>query len=510
MVARAGDRLHPRPHARPAAPRGSARGSLPSRAGAGIGVCAGPAGAAAAALGRRARIRLPLRHQGVPRPCAGGRRRTAARVTGEHRAMDRHGAVVLVAACCAAAPGTALAQRQPVLKQVGVPHAYYWREMYVPQVTSGPSAVTWSPDGTELIYSMQGSLWRQRIGSRVAQQVTAGDGYDYQPDWSPDGQLVVFTRYAHDAIELQLLDLRSGSVQPVTANGAVNVEPRWSPDGTRIAFVSSAYNRRWHIFTVAMEAGRPVEASVTRLTEDNDSRLPRYYYSVWDHYLSPTWSPDSRDLIIVSNRGHLHGTGGFWRMTATPGAPMRELRYEETTWKARPDWSPDGKRVVYSSYLGRQWAQLWLMTSEGGDVFPLTYGEFDATAPRWSRDARHVAYISNESGNTALWVIDVPGARRRQIVPSERRYREPVGRLRIVVVDRGGRARAARVSVTGADGRVYAPDDAWRHADEAVDRSERGFEYRYFPTPGTAELTIPVGAARGEVWHRPEYRGAGR
>ena len=81
-----------------------------------------------------------------------------------------------------AAATPAFAQRQPVLKQVGVPHAYYWREMYVPQVTSGPSAVTWSPDGTELIYSMQGSLWRQRIGSRVAQQLTAGEGYDYQPD----------------------------------------------------------------------------------------------------------------------------------------------------------------------------------------------------------------------------------------------------------------------------------------------------------------------------------------
>jgi len=221
-----------------------------------------------------------------------------------------------------AAVTPAFAQREPVLKQVGVPHAYYWREMYVPQVTSGPSAVTWSPDGTDLIYSMQGSLWRQRIGSRVAQQLTAGEGYDYQPDWSPDGRLVVFARYAHDVIELQVLDLASGRVQPVTANGAVNVEPRWSPDGTRIAFVSSAYNRRWHIFTVAMEAGALAEGTVTRLTEDNDSRLPRYYYSVWDHYLSPTWSPDGRELIIVSNRGHIHGTGGFWRMTATPGAPM--------------------------------------------------------------------------------------------------------------------------------------------------------------------------------------------
>src|SRR2546426_5376932 len=128
-------------------------------------------------------------------------------------------------------------------------------------------------------------------------------------------------------------------------------------------------------------------------------------------------------------------------MAARPGgvAAARELRYEETTWKARPDWSPDGRRVVYSSYLGRQWHQLWLMTSEGGDVFPLTYGEFDATAPRWSRDAKHIAYISNDGGNTALWVIDVPGAHRRQIVASERRYRESVGRLRLVVVDAAGR-----------------------------------------------------------------------
>ena len=128
--------------------------------------------------------------------------------------------------------GGAAAQREPVLKQVGVPHAYYWREMYVPQVTSGPSAATWSPDGTELIYSMQGSLWRQRIGTRVAQQITAeGGGYDYQPDWSPDGRFVVFARYARDAIELHLLELATGAVRPLTSNGGVNVEPRWSWDG---------------------------------------------------------------------------------------------------------------------------------------------------------------------------------------------------------------------------------------------------------------------------------------
>jgi len=224
-------------------------------------------------------------------------------------------------------PACLHAQREAVLKQVALPHAYYWREMYVPQVTSGPSAVTWSPDGAELIYSMQGTLWRQRVGSPVATQLTSGPVYDYQPDWSPDGRTVVFPRYAHDAIELELLDLASGNVTPLTTNGAVNLEPRWSPDGTRIVFVSSSYNGRWHVFIVSPE-GRDVgaqHAAPLRITEDNDSQLPRYYYSKWDHYISPTWSPDGREIILVSNRGHIHGTGGFWRMDARPGATRAEL-----------------------------------------------------------------------------------------------------------------------------------------------------------------------------------------
>ncbi len=74
---------------------------------------------------------------------------------------------------------------------------------------------------------------------------------------------------------------------------------------------------------------------------------------------------------------------------------MHLIHDEETNWKAHPDWSLDGKRVVYSSYVGRQWNQLWLTTADGGDPLQLTYGEFDATNPRWSPDGRRVAYISN-------------------------------------------------------------------------------------------------------------------
>lgn len=397
------------------------------------------------------------------------------------------------------------AQREPVLKQIQLPHDYYYREMYLPQVTSGPSSVAWSPDGRDLVFSMQGSLWRQRIDSTVTEQLTDGPGCDYQPDWSPDGRFIVFASYRNDAMDLCLLDVGTGRASPLVANGAVQVEPRWSPDGTRLAFVSSLFEGRWHIYTAPFKDGKvgPIE----RLTRDNDSGLPRYYYSRFDHYLSPTWSPDGREIVLISNRGRIHGTGGFWRMDARAGAHPREIHYEETTWKARPDWSPDGGRVVYSSYLGRPWHQIWLMTDEGGDVFPLSYGEFDATAPRWSPDGERIAYISNEGGNTSLWVMDVPGGRRRRLEIHERRYRGSVGRLELRIMDGvSGDIIPARVSVTGGDGRGYAPHDAWRHADDSFDRSQRSFEYSYFHSPGISELTAPVGPITVEVTRGLEHR----
>ncbi len=414
------------------------------------------------------------------------------------------------AVACAAVVAFAVpaqAQREPVLKQIKLPHPYYYREMYLPQVTSGPGSVDWSPDGREVVISMQGSLWRLRLGTGVATQLTAGPGYDFQPDWSPDGRLIAYASYRDDAVELFLLETATGRSRPITSNGAVNVEPRWSPDGRRIAFVSTLDRGRFHIHTVAID-GEGAPGELEQLTDDNDSGLPRYYYSPFDHFLSPTWSPDGSEILFVSNRGHIWGSGGFWRMKAKPGARAREIRYEETTWKARPDWSPDGHRVAYASYLGRQWHQLWLMTDEGGDPFPITYGEFDATSPRWSPDGGRIACISNEGGNTSLVIQDVPGGHRQTVEIKERRYLGPAGLLRLQVIDQAGREMPARISVTGPDGRGYAPDGSWRYADDGFDRSERRFEYTYFHTPGSCELTVPAGTVTVEVTRGLECRPA--
>src|SRR5271166_7188980 len=117
----------------------------------------------------------------------------------QHRFFRPDRAILLTMLILAVLPLTA--QRDPVLKQIDLPHRYYYREMYLPQLTTGPSSAAWSSDSRSLVYSMAGSLWRQELGSSTAQQLTAGSGYDYQPDWSGDGRWVVFSRYDHEAIE---------------------------------------------------------------------------------------------------------------------------------------------------------------------------------------------------------------------------------------------------------------------------------------------------------------------
>ena len=332
----------------------------------------------------------------------------------------------------------ATAARKPVLAQIDLPHNYYYREMYLPQLTTGPSALTFSPDGKELIYSMGGSLWRQAIGSDEARELTHAKGYDYQPDWSRDGRHVVFVRYQHDALELWQLDLQSGKEHALTGNKAVNVEPHLSPDGTRIAYVSTAGTGHFDLYVAQLDGDKL--AAPRRIVGEHKSAVPRYYYSAFDHAINPAWTPDGKRLVFISNREVAYGTGGIWSVAVDAPDDLKQIYSEETSWRAQPQVGPDGRRILFSSYHGRQWHQLWLTTTDGAAPLPLTFGEFDRTGARFSADGAHVGYISNESssnegGNTSLWVQAMAGGALTRIDAAQRKYKAPRAALHLSVRD---------------------------------------------------------------------------
>jgi dipeptidyl aminopeptidase/acylaminoacyl peptidase len=439
------------------------------------------------------------------------------------------------------------AQRYPVLGQIDLPHRVYCREMYLPQLTSGPSSVAWMPDSKSVIFSMQGSLWRQRLDSGAAEQLTNGPGYDYQPDVSADGRWVVYAKYNQEAIELWLLDLSTRESKQLTKSSAINVEPRWSPafnsGDTRIVFVSTQFNQHFHIFVAQFDVAKAELKEAQRLTAEAHSKLPRTLYSEVDHEISPSWSPDGKEIIFVSNHNRGDGAGGLWRMKSTPvlvEAPppvprgpfgmmsrrqppivkeeSHQIFDEKTTWRVRPDWSPDGRRVMYAMYLaapkGGGRYELRTVSADGGQRQASAASDEDQSDfnPRWSPDGKSIAFISTRGGKFSLWVQDAARTHQREMAQKERKLLAPSATLHFKNLS----AKAAlpvsiRVSITDANGRSYAPAGALIYAEDRFDRKQRPFELHYFDLdisnlrPSEA-ITVPPGKIQVEVTHGLAYR----
>ncbi len=391
----------------------------------------------------------------------------------------------------------AAADREPVLKQVDLPHSYYWRELYLPQLTTGPSSAAFTPDGKSLVYSMGGSLWRQAIGSDEAVELThPRAAYDYQPDVAPDGSSVLFARYDGNAIELWRRDFASGREQQLTSGNAVNVEPRLSPDGKRIVWVSTQGTGHFNLFIA--DIGPRGLGNAHPLLGERQSKISRYYYSPFDHALNPSWTPDGKRILYVTNHEVAWGTGDIWSVAVDDPQDRRKVLSEETSWSARPETSPDGKSVLFASYHGRQWRQLWVTTPDGAAPLPLSFGEFDRWNARWSPDGTRVALISNARGNTGLILRDVVGGAETPVVATNRRY---LGARATLTLDIG---RPARVAIIGSDGRAAAPNDGWMHADDGFDRAHQSSETHYFHCKVRCTIDLPAGDT--SIWVQRGFR----
>lgn len=395
------------------------------------------------------------------------------------------------------------AQRIPVLSQIDLPHNYYFRELYLPQLTSGPSSVAWSPDGKSLAYSMNGSLWQQNISSETAEQLTDGEGYDYQPDFSPNGKQLIFVRYNGISMELYLFDLTDKTTFRLTENNAVNVEPRWSPDGKQIAFVSTVGTGHFLLYTATLLGNQlgPLHC----LTPDRKSDVKRYYYSAHDHAINPVWSKDGNGIYFISNREITHGTGDLVYRQLLDDQVTKVILHEETSWRTRPDISPDGSRIVYSSYLGRNWHQLWMIPAAGGYPMQLTYGDFDNSSPRWSPDGKMIAFISNRTGNTSLWLLNVYDGHQQMLRPVHLQYLQPHTKLWLKVLDANGYEVAARISITDSHGKFHAPKSSWIQADDARFPASQKFESHYFHYEGLMTVDVPEDSLFITISHGPIY-----
>jgi hypothetical protein len=96
----------------------------------------------------------------------------------------------------------------------------------------------WSPGGRRIAFTDGDNLFLVAAGGGRPRQVTFATGAQTAPAWSPDGRRLVFVSDETGALDIHVVDLRSGAVTPLTADPAVDGTPAFSSDGHRIVFVS--------------------------------------------------------------------------------------------------------------------------------------------------------------------------------------------------------------------------------------------------------------------------------
>ena len=375
----------------------------------------------------------------------------------------------------------------------------YMYNFYLPPPgSSTPWWPAWSPDGTRLAFSMQGSIWQMTVGEADAYELAHAPEYLSSPAYSPDGQHVAFTADDGQRINLRLLNLETGAVTPLTDGDFLNLDPAWSPDGSRLAYVSTEPNGYYNLFVMKIEDGQP--GAARQLTEDHRFGKSRLYFGDYDLHIQPTWTPDGDTLLFISNRGIPLGSGGVWKMPLLENGVGKAtlIHKEETLYRTRPHVSPDGKRFIYSSHLGGQFNNLFVLPTAGGEPYKLTFGEWDSFHPRWSPDGEWIAYVDNREGLPALYLLETYGGKNQKVEIETLHWKQPMGRVHVRVVDAAtGDLLPARIYSTDDDGKTYVPADAYH-------RQGRLGEH-FFHTAGDFTLEVPAGDLRLEALHGFEY-----
>lgn len=79
------------------------------------------------------------------------------------------------------------------------------------------------------------------------------------------------------------------------------------------------------------------------------------------------------------------------------------------------DWSPDGSKILFTSYVSLTNYDLWTMDINGSNKVQLTNTSYDEYPAQYSPDGRYIAYISTEGGDSNLWLMNADGSNKIQL-----------------------------------------------------------------------------------------------
>ncbi len=309
----------------------------------------------------------------------------------------------------------------------------------------------WSPDSTKLAFGWYGAdriMETREIAldgspSRLLVRGTTTEAV-FPLDWSPDGKRILTARFSKQSpSELTLVSVVDGSARTIKTfndprvNGGIFL---FSPDGLGVAYSRPS------------QEGAPAR-DIFLLSADGSGESPLIQHQADATLLA--WLPDGRGILFASDRS---GTVDLWTIRVEKGQPQgvptlvrrafgpvtsmglttrgglyyrtpesfmdvytasldpnsgkvtgspgkEPLPYEGHN--RMPNWSPDGRRLVYvSTRPGETSSVLCIYSADTGKVREFRFGQFYGY-PRWAPDGRHLYLQAAVTDGQGIHRMDV-------------------------------------------------------------------------------------------------------
>ncbi len=250
---------------------------------------------------------------------------------------------------------------------------------------------------TRIAYVANGELKIVDSDGAETRAITTGRGA-LSPAWSPTGESVVFTVLGNTGTQVQELDVRTGRTRRVSQiRAGLNITPVYQPGGNAILYAQGTGNGT-DLVLAALDSSAPKRITIGKGTDNT----------------SPSYSPDGSQIAFISGKS---GAPQVYIMDADGSNVQLLTEYTPgvRSYRASPDWSPDGRAIAYEQQQGK--FQIWMMNLRDRVPKQLT-SEGENEDPSWAPDGRHIVFTSSRGGDKQLWILDTESGRARQLTHS--------------------------------------------------------------------------------------------
>lgn len=262
--------------------------------------------------------------------------------------------------------------------------------------------ISWSPSGDVIAYVNDedgpAAIFLVDPESRETRRLTTppAGSTDGLPAFSPDGQHVVFVRSTSLGLD---------NLYRVPATGG---EPlRLTNDNQRIS--ATAWDAPEAIHYTSDRDG----AYALMAFPLTDGGPPEWLVAGGDAVHRPTLNLAAQRLVYQQHSLDKN----IWRVTLDPeqGLSEPEAFIASTRWDLSPSFSPDGRQIAFMSNRSGSY-EIWVADADGSDPARLTdFGGPFVGNPRWSPDGRQIAFDARRDGNADVFVIDTDGGTPRRV-----------------------------------------------------------------------------------------------